>query len=288
MKVRIAVGLGGTPVDGRSFASIVETLADVGFDSLWISDVLTGPGPDPLIALAVAARLNPRIKLGTTMVLPGQHEIRLAKSLATLDVLCDGRLLVTFVPGLAHGPEREAIGVPVDRRSAALEHTIPRLRSWWSGEAVDGVTITPTPVQTPLEIWLGGLAPASLARCGRIADGWLGASCTVEEAGQAKAAIEAAADAAGRRIDPEHFGMSIGYSHRPLDPRQLAALAARTHGRDVDPTSLVPVGHPAIRDLLQSFIGIGVSKFVLRPISAVGSWPEELAGLANAVGGLQT
>jgi probable F420-dependent oxidoreductase len=288
VKVRIAIGLGGAPLAADEFASIVATMADLHFDSLWISEVLTGPGPDPLIALATAAQLNPTLKLGTTMLLPGRHEVRLAKSLATLDVLSGGRLLVTFVPGLAYGPERDAIGVPMGGRAAAIEKAIPRLRRWWAGEDVDGVTVSPRPIQDPLEIWLAGLAPASLERCGRIADGWLGASCTPEEARSAKTAIEAAAQAVGRDIDPEHFGMSIGYSPRPLDDRQLAALKARLRGRDIDPRSLVPVGFAELRETLQSFIGVGVSKFVLRPIALDGSWLGELGGLAAAVGDLQT
>src|SRR5207248_9996992 len=76
----------------------------------------SGPGPDPLIALATAAQLDPKIKLGTTLVLPGRHELRLAKALASLDVLAGGRLLLTFVPGLTRGPERDAI----DRKSTRL------------------------------------------------------------------------------------------------------------------------------------------------------------------------
>jgi probable F420-dependent oxidoreductase len=288
VKIRIAIGLGGVSVDAEAFASIVSSLADLHFDSLWISEVLTGPGPDPLIALATAAQLNPKLKLGTTMLLPGRNEMRLAKSLASLDVLSRGRLLVTFVPGLASGPERDAVGVPVSERGAAIERTLPRLRQWWAGKPVDGVTIAPRPIQTPLEVWLGGLAPASLVRCGSIADGWLGAACTPKEASAAKATIDAAAATADREVDPEHFGLSIGYSHEPLDDRQLAGLAARVRRRDVDPAALVPVGYPAVRTALQSFIDVGMSKFVLRPTTVHGSWQEELAGLAAAVGDLQT
>jgi probable F420-dependent oxidoreductase len=288
VKIRIAIGLGGASVDADELATIVGSLADLRFDSLWISEVLTGPGPDPLIALATAAQLDPKIKLGTTMLLPGRNELRLAKSLASLDVLSRGRLLVTFVPGLAYGPERDAIGVPVSGRSETIERTIPRLRQWWAGDAVDGVTISPRPVQDPLEIWLGGLAPASLARCGTIADGWLGAACTPEEAGAARTAIESAATVANRQVDPEHFGMSIGYSHEPLDERQMAALTSRLGGRTVDPRALVPVGYPGVRTALEELIDVGISKFVLRPMSVQGSWPEELAGLAAAVADLQT
>lgn len=288
MKIRIAVGLGAAALSADEFAALVTDLAGLGFDSLWISEVLTGPGPDPLLALATAAQLDPKLKLGTTMLLPGRNEIRLAKSLATLDVLSRGRLLLTFVPGLAAGPERDAVGVPVGDRGAAIEATLPRLRRWWAGEEVDGLTVSPRPVQDPLEVWLAGLAPASLERCGRIGDGWLGASCTPEEARLARKAIEGAAREAGRSVDPEHFGMSIGYATEPLADRQLAALAARVRRRGIDPRALVPVGYPALRETLQSFIAAGMSKFVVRPMAAGESWKDELTGLAEAVGDLQT
>jgi probable F420-dependent oxidoreductase len=288
VKIRIAVGLGAAALPADEFAALVAGLAGLGFDSLWISEILTGPGPDPLLALATAAQLDPKLKLGTTMLLPGRNEIRLAKSLATLDVLSRGRLLLTFVPGLSTGPERDAIGVPVGERAAAIERTLPRLRRWWAGEEVDGVTVSPRPAQDPLEAWLGGLAPASLARCGRIGDGWLGASCTPEEARLARQAIDDAAREAGRSVDPEHFGMSIGYAREPLDDRQLAALAARVRRRGVGPRALVPVGYPALRQTLQSFIAAGMSKFVVRPMAVRESWKDELTGLAEAVGDLQT
>jgi probable F420-dependent oxidoreductase len=291
VKVRIAVGLGATALDADTFTAVVGALGPLGFDSLWISEVLTGPGPDPLIALAVAAQLNPKLKLGTTLLLPGRNELRLAKALASLDVLSRGRLLLTFVPGLSRGPERDAIGVPVPDRAAAIEHTLPRLRQWWAGQPVDGITLAPRPVQDPIEIWLGGLATPSLVRCGRLGDGWLGAACTPAQAAAAKATIDEAAAAADREVDPEHFGLSIGYTHQPLDDRQVAALAARN--RTADPRALVPVGYPALRELLQSFIDVGMSKFVLRPPSSAqqadpASWRDELAGLAAAVADLQT
>ncbi|HEY3732616.1 MAG TPA: LLM class flavin-dependent oxidoreductase [Streptosporangiaceae bacterium] len=287
MKIRIAVGAGQAGLPADEFAALVAALAELRFDSLWVSEVLTGPGPDPLIALATAAQLNPKIKLGATMLIPGRHEVRLAKALASLDVASRGRLLLTFVPGLAYGPERDAIGVPVAERSAAIEQTLPRLRRWWAGEAVDGITVSPRPVQDPLEVWLGGLAPASLARCGRLADGWLGAACTPGEASAARSAINDAAREAGRSVDPEHFGISIGYTHRPLDERQLAALTARTRSRGVDPRALVPVGYGELRAALAAFIAVGMSKFVVRPMAVPGSWRDELAGLAAAVGDLQ-
>jgi probable F420-dependent oxidoreductase len=288
VKIRIAIGLGGVAMDPAEFTTVIQTMASLRFDSLWISEVLTGPGPDPLVALATAAQLNPRLKLGTTIVLPGRNDARLAKALASLDVMTGGRLLITFVPGLAHGPERDAIGVPVKDRGTAIETTLPKLRRWWAGEIVDDITIRPRPQQDPLEIWLAGLAPASLRRCGQLADGWLGAACSAAEARQARVAIQQAAVDAGRTIDPEHFGMSIGYATKPLDEQQQASLAARVRTRDVDPRTLVPVGKAELRTALADFIDAGISKFVLRPINLEVPWHEELAALAAAVGDLQT
>jgi probable F420-dependent oxidoreductase len=288
VKVRIAIGLGAAALDADEFAATVHAVARSRFDSLWVSEVLTAGGPDPLVALAVASALESGLKLGTTMLLPGRHEVRLAKALATLDVLSGGRLLLTFVPGLARGPERAAVGVAVADRGEAIERTLPRLRRWWAGEEVDGLTVSPTPIQQPLEPWLGGLVPSALVRCGRLADGWLGAVCSPAEAAAAKAAIDTAADAASRTIDPEHFGMSIGYGRRGIDERYLAGVAERLRGREVDPLDVAPVGYGALRTMIEQYVEAGISKFVLRPLHLDRPWPEELEELAAAVADLQT
>jgi probable F420-dependent oxidoreductase len=289
VKVRIGIGLGqGGDDDGEGAAAALAAIDRHGFDSLWVSEVLTSPGPDPLLALASVAGLHPRRRLGATLVLPGRNPVRLAKALATLDRLTGGRLLLAFVPGLAHGAERDAVGVPVAERGRAMDAALPKLRRWWAGEEVDGVRVAPRPVQQPLEPWLAGLAPASLRRCGRLADGWLGAFCTAEEAARAKRAIDEAAGAAGREVDPEHFGMSIGYAHAEPDGARLAAVAARVRARGVDPREVLPVGTAQLRRRLEAFVERGISKFVLRPVDPRGSWDDELGALAAAVGDLQT
>src|SRR5499426_4847897 len=221
MKVRIGVGAAGASSNPDALAELVTGLDDLGFDSLWLSEVLTGPVVDPAVGLAWAAASNPRLKVGTTMLLPGRNVLRLAKQLASLDVLCRGRLLVTLVPGLTYPPERDAIGVEPKRRGAVIDEALPLLRRLWAGETVshDGpagrftdVKLSPLPVQQPLEVWLGGTVPAALERCGRLSDGWLPSLCTPEEAAAGRAVIEDAAARAGRSISAEHFGVSIGYS----------------------------------------------------------------------------
>src|SRR5499433_4202460 len=187
MKVRIGIGAAGAASTPGALGELVTAIDELGFDSLWLSEVLTGPVPDPLVGLAWAAASNPRVKLGTTALLPGRNVVRFGKQLASLDVLCRGRLLVTLVPGLTYAPERDAIGAEPKRRGAIIDDALPLLRRLWSGETVthDGasgsfreVKVVPLPVQQPLEVWLGGTAAAALERCGLLSDGWLPSQCT--------------------------------------------------------------------------------------------------------------
>lgn len=295
MKVRIGVGMGPLDGDPAGLGRLVDDLDELGFDSLWLPEVLTAPTLDPLTALAYAAAHNPRLKLGTTMLLPGRNVVRVAKQLATLDRLSAGRLLVTFVPGLAQAPESGAVGVAGPDKGTRMDEAFPVLRRLWAGETVDhdgpvgsfsGVSLAPLPVQEPLEFWTGGMVPAALERCGRFADGWLPSACTPAEAAAGKVVIDEAAERAGRAISPEHFGVSLAYAPGPLEPSLLAALGRARKG--VDPATVVPAGLDALRQFLEAFCAVGFSKFVVRPLARPDSWRTELEALAAAVGDLQT
>jgi len=180
-----------------------------------------------------------------------------------------------------------------ERRGAFIDEALPLLRRLWVGEPVshDGVTgrfrdvrLWPLPVQRPLEVWLGGTAPAALERCGRLSDGWLPSLCPPEEAAAGRVVIEEAAARAGRSISGEHFGASIGYACAPIDPVTARMMSAR-RSRALE---LTLVGLPALRKLIEQFIAAGFSKFVVRPVVAPASWRAELEALATAVGDLQT
>jgi probable F420-dependent oxidoreductase len=292
MKIRIGVGSAGASSTPEALAELVAALDEFRFDSMWLSEVLTAPVLDPIVGLSWAAAHNPRVKLGTTMLLPGRHVLRLAKQLANVDVLSKGRLLVTLVPGLTYAPERDAIGTEPKRRGEFIDDALPLLRRLWAGETVshDGVAgtfrevkLSPLPVQEPLEVWLGGTAPAALERCGRLSDGWLPSLCTPDEAAAGRVVIDEAAARAGRSISREHFGVSIGYAREPLDAATTRALSRRPRA-----VELTPVGLPALRDRIERFLAVGFSKFVVRPVVAPVSWRAELDALATAVGDLQT
>jgi probable F420-dependent oxidoreductase len=294
MKVRIGVGTGAMVSSGDELGQLVEDLEKLGFDSLWLSDILTLPGDDPLVGMAYAAGTVERLKIGTTMVLPGRNPVRLAKQLATLDRLSGGRLLVTFVLGLRFASEIEATGVPVPERGAHVDELLPLLRRLWSEDLVDhdgdlwklhGVSVEPKPLQQPLEVWLCGNVPSALRRVGALADGWLPALCTPEEVAEKRVVVEEAAAAAGRRIDPEHFGVSIGYARGDLSADMTRRIAERAPGRDI--ASVVPQGIDGLRTQLERYVDVGFSKFVVRPVVPPESWRHELEELAEGLLDLQ-
>jgi probable F420-dependent oxidoreductase len=297
VKVRIGISGGGESLGPDAMAALGAAVAETGFDSLWLPEVLTRPGPDPLVGLAWVAGACPGLKIGTTMLLPGRNLVWLAKAVGTLDQLSGGRFLLTFVPGLALGGEQRAIGIPTAERGVLMDDALPVLKRLWAGDVVthDGpagsfaeVSVSPRPVQDPFDVWLGGNLPAALERCGRLADGWIPAFCTPEDAAQGKAVIEEVAAGSDRTISPEHFGVSLGYAPEGTDIATLASspLARRARGRPLE--RIVPVGLGGLRAMLERFLEVGFSKFIVRPLAPPTDWRPELERLAGAVGGLQT
>ena len=297
MKVRIGFGLGTNAIrDGAgrgfdAFGELVDALEDNRLDSLWLSERITGGTIDPIVGMAFAAGRTTRLKFGTSvLVLPGRNPVVLAKELASLDVLSGGRLLPAFGLGVVDPGEQQAFGVARRERAAWFDEALPLIRRLWTEEAVDhegprfhyrGLSVQPKPIQQPPDVWLGGQSPGELRRVGRLSDGWLPSFCTPEDAAVGRVAIEEAAATAGRAIDPEHFGALIPYVRTQLPDRLVRVLEVRRPG--VDPRRVVPVGWPAMRELLEAFVAVGFSKFVLVPAEEPRRWPDEIAELAAEV-----
>lgn len=293
MKIRIGYGLGTRTItnEADSFGGFVDDLERLGFDSLWLSERIGGGAPDPLIALAYAAARTTKLKLGTSvLVVPGRNPVLLAKELATLDRLSNGRLLPAFGLGQADPHEQQAFGVERGDRAKIFNEVLPLLRRLWTEPSVDhdgaffhyeGVTVQPRPVQDPIEIWLGGIAPSEIRRVGRLGDGWLPSFCTADDIATAIPIINETAAEHDRRVDPEHIGALIAYSDGEV-PDALARFITKRRP-DLDPTEIVPVGLPAVRVTIEKMIAAGASKFVLLPLSepAADGWSAELERIAT-------
>lgn len=289
MKVRFAVSIGMRASDPELLAAAVIEAEERGFDSIWFSDLTVLAGTNPFLAVSFAAAVSHRLRLGVNLVPFGYQPFVFARQVAELDQLSAGRLLVTLVPGLDQADEREALGIAGQHRGRLLDELVPDLRAWWAGRSVtfpDGkaaeLRLAVLPRQRPLEIWLGGNGPEAIARAGRLADGWLGSNIAPARAGLIKTQIQEEAAKASREIDPEHFGLSIGYARHASDVDRVTVRTS-TSGH-----ASVPVGDVQLRALIGELIDQGLSKFVLRSVAPVISWPDELDWLAATVLDLQT
>jgi probable F420-dependent oxidoreductase len=187
-------------------------------DSLWFSELVYSPAVDPVVGMAYALARTTRLKVGTSVaVLPGRHPVLVAKQLASLAALAPKRVLPVFGLRSAIPAEREVFVVPNGERAAVFDESLRVLRSALVDDSathtgryftVSAATIAPRPVP-PLDIWLGGSAPAAFRRIGTLGDGWLGSFLTPAEAQAGREAIERTAAHAGRRIEPDHFGISL-------------------------------------------------------------------------------
>jgi probable F420-dependent oxidoreductase len=298
MKVRIGMGLGTQTLagDAERFPGFVDALEARGFDSLWLSERLTGPAPDPLIALAVAAGRTRELKLGTSvLVLPGRNPVVLAKELASLDRLSGGRLLPGVGLGAPVPAEHRAFGVDRRARAGLFDEAVTLMRRLWAEDDVhhdgehfhvEGVTLRPRPVQQPLDVWLGGTAPSELRRTGRFGDGWLPSFTVPAEVEAGWETITEVAAQHDRAIDPEHLGVLVLYTRGPLPDAIAGVVASRKP--DLDPHEVVPQGIDGLRRQLERFIAVGASKFVVVPLADPDDWDAELGELAATVLPLET
>lgn len=184
-------------------ARLAMELEARGFDSLWVpehshipvsrrSPFITGGAlPEgylhmmsPLVSLASAASVTTRLKLGTGVCLLLQHTLPdLAKQVATLDVLCDGRL--EFGVGVGWNAEELADhrpDIPFRRRYSAMRERIEALRVLWRDEVAsfEGTYerfspswVYPKPVNGRVPVLLGNFGPVGIAHAAACADEWM-------------------------------------------------------------------------------------------------------------------
>ncbi|WP_319452311.1 MULTISPECIES: TIGR03854 family LLM class F420-dependent oxidoreductase [unclassified Mycobacterium] len=270
MKIRFGVGL-GADTGPDELGDLVDRLEQLGIDSLWLSELVYAKAVDPIVGMAYALARTRRLKVGTSVVvLPGRHPVLVAKQLASLAALAPRRVLPVFGLRSAIVAERELFPVPDGRRAAVFDESLRLLRASletdgaFSGDffTVTSAAVAPRPAK-PLDIWLGGSAPAAFERIGRFADGWLGSFLTPAEARRGREAIEQAAADAGRAIEPDHFGINLAVSEDGLTDDLVAAVRRRRP--DVDARELVADGWDALHRKIDEYVAAGLTKFVVRP-----------------------
>jgi probable F420-dependent oxidoreductase len=224
MKFGVGLPVSGSWATPDRIQQIAVRAEELGYDSLWTFQRLLafeGIGEpyrsvlDPLLPLAFVAATTWRIRLGVAVFnMPFAAPVLLAKQLATLDVLSNGRVDAGLGTGW-NELEFQAVGAALGERGARADEYVSALRTLWTepDAEFDGRFFTighaefaPRPVQPRIPILLGGTAPAALRRAGRIADGWISSSrADLTQIGQSIRIVQEAAEKAGR--DPETLRM---------------------------------------------------------------------------------
>jgi probable F420-dependent oxidoreductase len=173
---------------------------------------------DPIVALTFIAAHTSRISLGTgVVILPQRQAVVLAKQLASLDVLSNGRLIFGLGVGWCE-PEMRAVGVPFAERGRMGDDYLAAMRAVWTQPrpsyrgpyvAFDGVQAMPRPVQTPIPVVVGGRTPPAYRRAVMQGHGWYGFGLDVEATRTCVAALRAAGRKASRPADLGPLEISV-------------------------------------------------------------------------------
>src|SRR3989442_6388915 len=195
-----------------------------GFESLWVADHVVLPDPpvpgrpmapdqrliEPIVALTFLAAHTSRILLATgVIILPQRQAVVLAKQLASLDVLSNGRLIFGLGVGWCE-PEMRSVGVSFPERGRIADDYLAAMRALWSKAkpahqrpygSFDGVPAMPRPVQSPIPIVVGGRTPPAYRRAVTQGHGWYGFGLDVEETRKSGGALREAGKKSPRPAD---------------------------------------------------------------------------------------
>lgn len=229
------IGVGLTQQHQPELARDLEAL---GFDGLWVGGHVLWHAPmlDPLTQLAAYAAATSRIRLGTSvLLLPLYHPVLLAKTVATVNIVSGGRVVLGVGVGGENPAEFEAMGIPVGERGRRADEAIPLLRALWSGGPVSHegrffsvrkAVMAPTPVQpSGPPVWIAGRSPAALARTARCGDGWIGIFCSPTRYGAAVREVARQCAETGRPLAELTFAHYLWM--RTGRTREQATAAAR-------------------------------------------------------------
>jgi probable F420-dependent oxidoreductase len=221
-------GIGSGPCADPAIARDVARAAEAaGFESLWTGEHVVLPDPQappspappefpmlhPSTILSHLAAVTDRVRLGTGIVLlPQRNPVVLAKELASLDVISDGRLLFGVGVGYLEA-EFKALGVPFAERGARADEYLEAIQALWTQEkpafngrfaAFEGVQARPQPVQKPHPpLIIGGMSQSAYRRATSKGNGWYGFAL---DAAGTEASLAGLREAATRVERPESLG----------------------------------------------------------------------------------
>ncbi len=263
------------------------------FHSISCGERIHGPSYDMRVVLAAAAAATERVEITPTLyVLPMHSATRVAKEIATLDIISGGRVRQVAVGYGGREKDYEAVGARFRGRYGRMDQQVEQMRRVWRGEEIvpGGGSIGPQPV-TPggPRILAGALGPKSIARCSRWADGlyaWSGNGERHELEGAFKLAQQAW-EASGRDAPPYRLGgfwytlaengqqklYDYVYDYLAIAGPEIARMMAESVSRST-PDSL--------REALDNAEAAGCEELFLVPVTAELCEVEDLVAIINS------
>lgn len=175
--------------------------------------------PEPLTTLAAMAAVTKTIKLATGILLaPLRSALVLAKSIATLDVMSDGRTQLAL--GVGWQPEEyTAVGIPFEERYKRLDEVVDACRALWGEQPVhfksanvdlDGVWSLPLPIQPRVPLLYGlAMTPKNAARMATRGDGWCPVGLDLEGIREGVVRLGEALRVEGRDLSTQHVRVGL-------------------------------------------------------------------------------
>ena len=261
----------------ESVVNFAKKCEAMGLNCMWTIDRIAYDNLEPLTILAAAAGATQRIRLGTSVLLPGlRHPALLAKIVATLDFISNGRVTI----GIGFGSRESdftAVEVPFEGRGSRAVECVELMKRLWTEENVthkgrffnvQNLTVGPRPIQKPIPIFTGGSAEIALKRAGTWANGFICGSSAIPEFSATWEKIAQYARTAGRNPNEiEKAGltfMAINDDNAKA-VKTLEHYVMRYYGRlraDVASTSLVGSG-TAIADRIEAFLSRGLDTLII-------------------------
>ena len=298
----------------ENIVKAAQNSEELGFDTIWLHDhvvwssemhrhhISSGAAEalddtqeanffECMTTMSYLAAKTKNIQIGVAcLVMPLRNPIYAAKQCATLDHLCDGRLLVGVGLGskaTRDSSEFDVFEVPIKGRGNRTDEYIEAMKAIWTQPMAsyegkylkfDNAEIHPKPVQKPHPpVWVGGWMDQAAVRAGRYGEGWIPGWLSPKEMARGAELLRNAAEEAGR--DPAGIKIAVeklAAIARTRDEAMTLALptireSSHTYERDVDNIQFALDRHiigsvDDVRRRIDEFIEAGVEHFELKLI----------------------
>lgn len=278
MSVRVGTSLrSGYAVDdpregARWMVERTKAAWDAGLDSLFVGDHHGVPAAyyqnSPILG-RLLAEWGDR-PAGALYLLPLWDPVLVAEQVATLAAVARGRFVMQCAIGAGAG-QFAAMGASLRTRPSRFEEHLAAIRTLLAGEAVERggqpVRIGPLPAE-PVEVWIGGHAPAAIDRAARLGDGWLaGPDLTTDDARRLLVVYRQRCEEHGREPSVVAIRRDVHVGADDADAERVAGPVLARGYRGFDPSAVVYGGPERVAERFRELGEMGYSDVIVRHLA---------------------